>query len=189
MVLKESLALEIIKLDSTKPRSMKTHSLFYWSLEMWSCFLASFHNPDFCLHAVSVTKVSAKVHMAQHCEQEVQQCLPTHQLLNHLCQEALITAVIRNLQHCLSCWAFPAHLTVLKFTMRFRPCEHEVSACLKKISHTLLFFHPNAMYFMNINTKTQQRWKCIYKFAASLEHCPLLIKKLQRGRDKMKRQI
>lgn len=77
----------------------------------------------------------------------------------------------------------------LKFTMRFRPCEHEVSACLKKISHTLLFLHPNAMYFMNINTKTQQRWKCIYKFAASLEHCPLLIKKLQRGRDKMKRQI
>lgn len=33
------------------------------------------------------------------------------------------------------------------------------------------------MYFFNINTRTQQRWKCIYKFTASLEHCPLLIKK------------
>lgn len=181
MMLRKALALEIFKLDRTRPRSLKTQSLFYWSLGLWSCSLASFHNPGFYLHAVSVIKVSAKLHTAQHCKHEVQQGLPTHQLLNHLCQGALLSAIIRNLLHSLPCWAFPAHIMVASV-------HHEVQGLwtwgfylLFEDSLTYYFFSfiLNAMYFENINTKTQQRWKCIYKFTANLEHCPLLIKKLE----------
>lgn len=77
------------------------------STEVWGCDPA-FWLPFIILTFTFMQSVSSRfLPNFTRPSTEVQQCLPTHQLLNHLCQETLTSAAVRNLLHCLSCWAFP----------------------------------------------------------------------------------
>lgn len=150
VVLRESLALEIFRLDRTRPWSLKRPKPVLLKSGAVILLFALF--PAFIILTFTITHTvssrflpnfTSPVLYLLACKHEVQQSVSPLISFSITCVKKLSSVPSRNLLDCLcsAAWPFQQISWWLKSTVMSRACEHEASAsCLNKVSFTFFFF-------------------------------------------------